>query len=758
MSQELTVPNRRSAPCPMIRPLTHIRHYVGWTHSLGSRQPQVTSSPHLAARGRGGWNQWTPWEPRYGSERLADLSDVMLERLTRWTIGQIFPTLPTETAVGDLQMTNRARNALARFGYQTAGDLQGLELTDLFDLPNIGLGTVDSILQALADISALNPASIIPASQERPPGHTFGSSGHQSEAPRHTEPFIEDLRTVATWYAVLGMSARRLLDTPVRLGSPAEVVKAQQRLELICADDVLAEGQAEVDVAELLQRAVEVVDDRGRTILARRFFADEPETLDEIGQGLGVTRERVRQIESRARAELLQTLESDGTLGAVSAAIQELVDSVLPLADLLELIPALARPVYHARQPAWRVLDRLDDAYEIKDGWCAAPTVLSAQTETLTRLQERVNRHGVAVIGDLPLLNPNVPEERILAVQREWLSYCGYAVEDDYVFTRLQSAGDRAAAILSIVGSPISSQDILDRFGVERSLASVRNAMAADDRFERVDRDKWALTEWGLESYSGIRALVREEVMRGGGQISMDMLIERITGRYTVRASSVIAYASAPPFDAKGGIVRLATGDRDARKGPERTRRLYRRPDAWLYRVMVTREHLRGSGSPAPMALAAILGLEHGQVRQLESALGPQTISWAGNQPAFATIRRFLVDSDIETGSEIFLVIGDDGSFHIEPVGAGDAALLERALRLTGVAGAAVRQHPRAALAAAIGLPEESPAASVIGGYRERGDTDVAELLFAARDQLEEPLVTQKPAPSADIDEILDLL
>ena len=148
------------------------------------------------------------------AERLADLSDVMLERLTRWTIGQIFPTLPAETVIVGLPMTNRARNALARFGYQTAGDLQGLELAELFDLPNIGIGTVDSILQALADASTLNPAPIVLASQDRPTRHPFDSSDHQSEPARHAEPFIEDLRTVASWYAVLGMPARPLLDAP----------------------------------------------------------------------------------------------------------------------------------------------------------------------------------------------------------------------------------------------------------------------------------------------------------------------------------------------------------------------------------------------------------------------------------------------------------------------------------------------------------------------------------------------------------------
>ena len=55
-----------------------------------------------------------------------------------------------------------------------------------------------------------------------------------------------------------------------------------------------------------LLRALETLNPRMRRVLALRFGLDgeHPQTLEEVGSGLGITRERVRQLESRALREL----------------------------------------------------------------------------------------------------------------------------------------------------------------------------------------------------------------------------------------------------------------------------------------------------------------------------------------------------------------------------------------------------------------------------------------------------------------------
>jgi RNA polymerase primary sigma factor len=55
-----------------------------------------------------------------------------------------------------------------------------------------------------------------------------------------------------------------------------------------------------------LARALDTLNPRMRRVLALRFGLDgeHPQTLEEVGSGLGITRERVRQLESRALREL----------------------------------------------------------------------------------------------------------------------------------------------------------------------------------------------------------------------------------------------------------------------------------------------------------------------------------------------------------------------------------------------------------------------------------------------------------------------
>jgi RNA polymerase primary sigma factor len=83
--------------------------------------------------------------------------------------------------------------------------------------------------------------------------------------------------------------------------------------EMFASDEATPDEQVEVELTErALHRAVEELPDRERRILQMRYGLGEsvePKSLEEIGRVLGLTRERVRQLESAALRQLAERRE-----------------------------------------------------------------------------------------------------------------------------------------------------------------------------------------------------------------------------------------------------------------------------------------------------------------------------------------------------------------------------------------------------------------------------------------------------------------
>src|ERR1051325_2671262 len=98
-----------------------------------------------------------------------------------------------------------------------------------------------------------------------------------------------------------------LVDDPVRLETP---VGDGESLYGDLIEDVHSDQPDETTAQRLrakeVARALGRLNPRMRHVLALRFGldGDRPQTLEEVGQGLGITRERVRQLEARALREL----------------------------------------------------------------------------------------------------------------------------------------------------------------------------------------------------------------------------------------------------------------------------------------------------------------------------------------------------------------------------------------------------------------------------------------------------------------------
>lgn len=695
-------------------------------------------------------------DPREYRARLRSVAETAIERRTDWAVDQLFVWLPLDTELSGLPFTPRGRNVLLRNGYVHVEDLQDLTVRDMLDWRQVGAETLTEILMVLAGSTAL--AALVPRGDT--PRRAQPSTSHRSAQPTtgisHDSPIVNDLRVVATWLVSTGHHGSSLLAQSMTTHTPIAVGDAYERLMALRPADVLKSDELELNVAVQLSQALEALDARDVGILARRFFADDPDTLDVIGRDLGITRERVRQLEAKSRAKLVELIQPGGALEMVASAARQAVDTLLPLRDLLVQIPALEQKVDAVSQPAWRVIDRIDDAYEIEDGWCAAPSAVGVKELISARLDELSDAYGIVELEAIGTINESLPREQDRNILADWLKFCGYTIRDNYVLTRNKSIPDRVCASLYLYGSPMSTAEIIEYFNGERTASSIRNAIASDERIVRIDRDKWALSEWGEDAYEGIRAAIRKELSAHGGKISLDQLQRNLTQRYSISAASVMTYANIPPFELREGMVTLWSGQIATRKTPQKTRRLFRFQDGWQLRVEVTQDHLRGSGFVAPSSLAGLLQLRVGDTLELDSRLGPQKVYWTGTQPSIGSVRRFLLEFNADVGDHIFLQFTDSGSFDVVGCTALSGDPLDDALHLAGLDTAL--PDAKARLASAIGIDVYISTPSLVEEFRARGDSDIADLLVQARAALDQEERNDTSTPSVAIDDILDLL
>jgi RNA polymerase primary sigma factor len=88
--------------------------------------------------------------------------------------------------------------------------------------------------------------------------------------------------------------------------------------DLVADDGPLPEERVvETLRKEALAEALAILGDRERTVIILRYglYGSEPKTLGEIGQGLGISRERVRQLETEALKRLARVREAEWAAG-----------------------------------------------------------------------------------------------------------------------------------------------------------------------------------------------------------------------------------------------------------------------------------------------------------------------------------------------------------------------------------------------------------------------------------------------------------
>jgi RNA polymerase primary sigma factor len=158
----------------------------------------------------------------------------------------------------------------------------------------------------------------------RVPVHVVERMQKMHRAERHLwtqlarEPSLEEIADEAGLPLQQAMEVRAAARASTSLDQPIGEQEDAVFGDLVAGEDPLPEEETEKRLQkEALDRALESLPERDRRVLELRYGlrGEEPHTLEHIGRRLGITRERVRQIEieSLGRLASLREIEAVGT-------------------------------------------------------------------------------------------------------------------------------------------------------------------------------------------------------------------------------------------------------------------------------------------------------------------------------------------------------------------------------------------------------------------------------------------------------------
>ncbi|PZG56073.1 hypothetical protein C1I98_02010 [Spongiactinospora gelatinilytica] len=486
-------------------------------------------------------------------------------------------------------------------------------------------------------------------------------------------------------------------------------------------------------LGDLLERWAASLDERRRLIFRHRVVRRD-RNLDYLGNELGVSRERIRQLEKKVAEDFAGWRETT----AVAERVSELSDAVrvhasplMTIEQAIARIAELSAEIYSFSLELSAFLGVLLPDLDIDEPWLAMTS--------LSDLRDATFHAAVCcdlVEGQCATLD-QIRAELLLdaADWAAWLNYCGLRSLGDLVVRKGASQPELTVAVLRAEGRPLSVEEIAERIQVD-TIRSLRNRLQEDDRISRVGPNSYGLPEWDLETYEGIREEIVQRIERGGGRAWLSDVVDELVEQFGVSPASVRAYAARREFSRRDGWISLAgNGDDGPSQAPRRmptpgeTRRCFFLRGQWWFRVDINKEVLRGSGFTAPRGVMALFQVAEGTERVFAALAQEIRISWAAPQPQFGSIRSLATELQAKIGDVLWLAPTDHGTVRARLVRAWskteDDEIALRAGAPRGLSG----EDLRSAIAGALALSAQTSWAALVMALRARGDLNLAEIL-----------------------------
>lgn len=309
---------------------------------------------------------------------------------------------------------------------------------------------------------------------------------------------------------------------------------------------------------EQTEKLLAALDARSRDIIARRFGLNggKRETLEDIGKEYGITRERVRQIESHTKKTLASLREQVSEIAMAIEAIFSEHGGVMAELHITQTIEADANVVHFYLH----VLPEYDYVttnelfhphwHHQKHEHAHADEIVTTAREILDSRKTPITEEELVSLIQSKLQQlGNLPTSRIVAaliaskdIERTVFRQWGLA---DWAEVSPRGVGDKAYAVLRRGGKPTHFREIARLISEaefdskQANPQTVHNELIKDERFVLVGRGLYGLKEWGY--MPGTVADVLEAILRKvGHSMSRDELVEEVLKQRIVKKNTIL--------------------------------------------------------------------------------------------------------------------------------------------------------------------------------------------------------------------------
>ena len=597
-------------------------------------------------------NLGTFW--RYTDKPLARPTLRSLARLARATPPSNYVVLPAwfdRRKLLDLPLGARARNSLsgARF-------LGGREVTARALFNTRGIGHL-----SLIELMCVFEAAVAACAPSLDSDNRFA----ESSLPPDTNP--------PAWNAALGaltriLAAARDFHDAKTLGDALRLdlsriggaLKATESVDSIAIQSLVTDDGLASSVLVHLDSIIRSLDSNYQTVLEQRILSAKPQTLAVVGRELGLTRERVRQMQAR-----LNHMFRDA-VGESTAAISRLLRQTMgPVVSSDELSREVRRPfaIRSEDSVSTRLAIRLllmEINYGDRSGTCLDPEAVAIAKDLREAAHELADDVGLVTNEDLRRRLPSSSDW-----DRFWeplTAYAGLHSIQGRVALRDTRKARVKAAILDI-GKPATKREIAGQIGI--GAASVGSLLATIPSLVRADKNRWGLKEWIPDPYQGIWKEIVRRIEEDGGATRLERLEEELPRLFNVSRNSVRMYARTPQFSIDEGYVRVASNPKLKLRALDAVidGRTEEGTPYWTFGV--ENRHFEGySIAPFPAELARELGCEpNGSIAAAVAhpeGAAAISVNWPLSSPMGASVGRItesLTGLGARTGDRLRLLV-----------------------------------------------------------------------------------------------------